>query len=105
MNPGALIHTLTFKTVTSIVAGGDAVETTSPPVNIRADVKQLNGWKKMQFTEVLTQIVYQAKCYNNPVLVKDAVCMFEGQALTIHDMIKNLGPSGTNEVILILFGK
>ena len=105
MNPGELKTVLSFQTVTSAVIDGDVVETAGAAVNVRCKLRQLEGFKKMQYTELLTKEVYEAQCYNNAVLTKDAICTNGTDALTVYAVVKNLGKSGTNEVKIILYNK
>jgi len=105
MNPGELNTVLTFKPVTSAVSSGDMTETEGTPVTIRCKLKMIDGYKKMQYTELLNKETYEANCYNNSALVSNAVCTYGSVTLVVHSVIKNLGNSGTNEVKLILYKK
>lgn len=105
MNPGELKTVLSFKTVTSVVTNGDTVETAGIAVNIRCKLRQLEGFKKMQYTELLTKEVYEAICYDNAVIKNDAICTSGSDILTIYSVVKNTGKSGTNEVKIILYKK
>ena len=105
MNPGELNTVLSFKVVSSAVVNGDVTESEGSAVNIRVKLRQIDGFKKMQYTELLTKEVYEAYCYDNASLVKNAICTYGSDTLVVHSVIKNPGNSGTNEVKLILYKK
>ena len=105
MNPGELKTVLSFQSVSTTVVSGDIVEAESTAVEIRCKLVQLQGYKKMQYTEIMTKDVYEAECYDNAVLVKNATCTNGTDTLVVYDRIKNIGNSGTNEVKIILYKK
>lgn len=105
MNPGELKTPLSFQSVSTSVVSGDISETDSTPVVIRCKLTQLQGYKKMQYTELLTKDVYEAECFDNAVLVKNATCTYGSDTLVVYDRIKNIGKSGTNEVKIVLYKK
>lgn len=105
MNPGEFKTVLSFQTITTVVTNGDTIETPGTPVDIRCKFKQLEGFKKMMYTELLTKEVFQAECYDNAVLTKDAICTKGTDVLTVYAIVKNAGKSATNEVKTILYKK
>jgi hypothetical protein len=105
MNPGELNTVLVFQSVISTVSAGNFTEAEGATVNIRGRLKQLQGYKKMQYTELLNKEVYEFQCFDNAVLTKDSVCLNGSDSLIVYSRVKNPGKSGTNEVILILWKK
>jgi len=102
MNPGEMKTVLSFTLVTSAVTNGDAVESPGAPVNIRGKLIQLEGYKKMQYTELLTKKTYQFECYDNSSITDGATCLYGSESLVIHSIIpvENLGKPKELKIIL-----
>ena len=105
MNPGELNTVLVFQPVTVTTSSGDRTETLGTAVNIRCKFTQLDGYKKMVYTELLTKEVYEAKCFNNSAITKSSICTWGTETLTVHSVISNPGKSATNEIRIILYKK
>ena len=105
MNPGELTSVLIFKAVTSAVTNGDYTESEGASVNIRCRIKQIDGFKKMQYTELINKDTFEAICYDNSVIISGAICTYGSEKLTVHSIVRNPGKSGTNEIKIILYKK
>jgi hypothetical protein len=103
MNPGELKTVLSFQTVSSTMLNGDYVESLSAAVDIRVKLKQLEGYKKMQYTELLTKEVFEAITYSNAILTKDAICSYGSDTLVVYSVVPNI--ETVNEVKIILYKK
>ena len=105
MNPGELNTVLTFKPVTSAVSSGDMTETEGTPVTIRCKLKMIDGYKKMQYTELLNKETYEGECYYNSAIKYNAVCTNGTDTLIVHSVVPNKGLSHTNDIKFILYKK
>ena len=96
---------LTFTPHTSSVSSGDMSEAAGKGVVIRGDFKQLTGYKKMMYAELISEYVYEFRCYDNTVLTSTATSVYGGMTLNIREIIRNHDESFTNEVRIILVAK
>lgn len=96
---------LTFTPHESSVSNGKISESAGNAVDIRGEIKQLSGYKKMLYSELASVNVYEFKCYDNPVLASSAVTSYRDKTLNIREIIKNKDESFTNSVKLILVSK
>ena len=97
---------LSFQAVTATAdASGDYSESADTAVTIRGAIKQLQGYKLLQYTELVGKDVYEFTCYDNSVLAFSGICTWGSKELKIHSVIENFNESFTNKVTLILYAK
>ena len=106
MITGQLNKILTFYPETQ-AQGSDGyfTNTEGTGVVIRASVKQLSGYRKMQYTELINQEVYEVVCFDHAVISKNSRVTYGSKTLFIHSIIDDDDSSFMEKRKLILHTK
>jgi len=97
---------LSLQVITATVdASGDYSESAAVAVSIGGDLKQLEGYKKMAYTELINKEVYQFECYDHAALALGSTAAWGSVNLIIYAVTKNFDGSFTNRVKVILYKK
>lgn len=86
MRTGQLNRILTFYPETQAQSATDGFysNTESTGVALRVSIKQLSGYRKMQYTELVNQEVWEAICFSNAVITKNAKVVYGSRTLFLH---------------------
>lgn len=106
MNTGSLNKVLTFTPQTQAQGtDGFFTNTAGTAVVIRGSIKQLTGYRKMQYQELINAEVYECMCFNNAVITKNAKVTYGSKTLYIHSIVDVDEKSFTEVRKLILYTK
>jgi hypothetical protein len=86
LRTGQLNTTLTFYPETQAQSASDGFysNTEGTGVSIRVSIKQLSGYRRMQYTELINAEVFEAVCFSNAVITKNAKVVYGSRTLFIH---------------------
>ena len=106
MRTGQLNEILTFYPETQ-TQGSDGYfsNTEGTGVSLRGNVKQISGYRKMAYTELINQEVYEVTLFDNSVISKNAKVVYKGKTLYIHSIVEVDDKSFRDVVKLIIHTK
>lgn len=106
MRTGQLNSILTFYPETQTQGtDGYFTNTEGTAKSLRGNVKQMTGYRKMAYTELINQEVYEVVLFDNSVITKNAKVVYNGKTLYVHSITDVDDKSFTNVVKLILHTK
>lgn len=106
MNTGTLNKILTFYPVTQTKdTNGDYSNTYGTGVAIRGSIKQISGYRKMIYTELVNAQVYEVECFDNAAITKGSKVTYGSLTLYVHEIISTGDKSFTSTKKLILYTK
>lgn len=106
MNTGGLNKILTFYPLT-IAEGTDGfhTQTAGTGVAIRGKLKMLSGYRKMVYTELVNQEVYEFECFANAAVTKNSYAVYGSKTLYVNSLYDGDDTSHTSTKKLILHTK